>query len=289
MPTDRVPAADLKDLFGQVSHEVRIQVLAELWDADEQTLSFSTLRERVGVRDSGNFNYHLGSLTPELLRRDKNGYTLTYAGRQVVGAAVAGSYTDATELDVGNVDAGACPSCGGRVDTVYEDGDVVMDCRGCGDLIARLPAPPVVIAAHDADALPRVVSDHFQTQSARLTRGFCKLCDGPVTATPTVATDRDALTNPPELDVTFTCQACGDITHLNVGVVTLHFPELRAFLHETGVDIRDCYLWELDFLLKPNVSVSEDPFRAEIVVTVDDEALALTVDDSLALVGYERR
>ncbi|WP_336037786.1 DUF7351 domain-containing protein [Halobacterium yunchengense] len=289
MPTDRVPAADLKDLFGQVSHEIRIRILTELWGADEQTLSFSTLRERVDVRDPGNFNYHLGSLTPELLRRDKDGYTLTYAGRQVVGAAVAGSYTDATELDVGPVDAGACPSCGGSVETVYEDGDVVMDCGDCGDLIASLPAPPIVIAAHDSDALPKVVSDHFQTQSARLTRGFCKLCDGPVSATPTVATDGEAVTNPPELDVTFTCETCGDITHLNVGVVALHFPELRAFLHENGVNIRDHYLWELDFLLKPNVSVSGDPFRMELVVTVGDEVLALTVDESLALVEYERR
>jgi len=289
MPADRVPAADLDDLFGQVSHEVRIRILTELWDADEQTLSFSTLRERVGVRDQGNFNYHLGMLTPELLRWDEDGYTLTHAGRQVVGAAVAGSYTDAAELDVGPVAAGACPSCGGRVEIVYDDGDVSMDCRGCGELIARLPAPPVVMAAHDADALPRVVSDHFQTQSARLIRGFCKLCDGPVDATPTVATDRDAVTNPPELDVTFVCRACGDITHLNVGVVALHFPELRAFLLEAGVDLRDRYLWELDFLLDPDVCVHEDPFRAELVVDIDGDALALTVDESLALVTCERR
>jgi len=289
MPIDRVPAADLEDLFGQVSHEVRIQILAELWDADGQTLPFSTLRERVGVRDSGNFNYHLGSLTPELLHRTQDGYTLTYAGRQVVGAAVAGSYTDATDLDVGPVDAGACPACGGSIETAYEDGEVVMDCANCEDLIARLPAPPVVVAAHDADALPRVVSDHFQTQSARLTRGFCKLCDGPVEATPTVATDREAATNPPERDVTFVCRACGDVTHLTVGVVALHFPELRAFLHETDVDLRERYLWELDFLLAPTVSVSDDPLRVEVVVSVGDDALALTVDESLTLVGCERR
>jgi hypothetical protein len=47
---------DPTDPLTALGHELRIEILRELAAADDP-LAFSTLRERVGERDTGRFNY----------------------------------------------------------------------------------------------------------------------------------------------------------------------------------------------------------------------------------------
>lgn len=51
--------------------------------------SFSELRERVGVTDSGWFNHHLDKLTGRFVRETDAGYGLNAAGQEVVGAVLS--------------------------------------------------------------------------------------------------------------------------------------------------------------------------------------------------------
>lgn len=78
---------ELGEAFGLVDDETRLEILWGLWEEridtdhrETEPVSFSELRGRVGVEDSGRFNYHLDQLVPRFVEQGEDGYTLTYAG-----------------------------------------------------------------------------------------------------------------------------------------------------------------------------------------------------------------
>jgi hypothetical protein len=103
--------ADATDALEVLGNEIRIDILRELADADGP-LAFSTLRTRVGVRDTGKFNYHLTRLCEYYVRRTESGYELGHAGTRVVSAADPGRASSRT--DGGASTDEACPVCGER-------------------------------------------------------------------------------------------------------------------------------------------------------------------------------
>jgi DNA-binding transcriptional ArsR family regulator len=129
-PSARDDAAleEAADALGALASEHRVAILREL-AAAEEPLRFSELRERVGMRDTGRFNYHLGELRGRFVREADGGYELGHAGERVVlaagdldpegAAALADAYEGATDDD-------ACPVCGepdcGRVVHVHLSG-----------------------------------------------------------------------------------------------------------------------------------------------------------------------
>src|SRR6056297_2599481 len=93
---------EIEERFGRLAHELRIEVLRELWTAEDESLSFSELFDRVDERDSGKFSYHLDRLVPEFVRQADTGYVLTFAGRRTIGAIVSGSFTASNDLEIGS-------------------------------------------------------------------------------------------------------------------------------------------------------------------------------------------
>jgi len=101
---------DPTDALEVLGNEIRMAILRELAEADG-ALTFTELRERVGVRDTGKFNYHLTKLCAYFVRETDGGYELGHAGSRVIAAgdveadpAVADGATDVREDD--------CPVCG---------------------------------------------------------------------------------------------------------------------------------------------------------------------------------
>jgi hypothetical protein len=94
-----VDPAALSDALDLLSDETRLAVVFELAAAealpDGEAVSFSTLRERVGVADSGRFNYHLDRLRERFVDRGPDGYRLTSQG-VAVAATVTGVATPLT-------------------------------------------------------------------------------------------------------------------------------------------------------------------------------------------------
>ncbi|MFC6823839.1 DUF7351 domain-containing protein [Halopelagius fulvigenes] len=289
MPVDGISASELDDLFGSVANELRIAILRELWDQYDEPLSFTELQSRVGVRDSGQFNYHLSVLVPEFVRKTERGYVLTHTGRQTIGAAVSGHFST-EDIEVDSVPAGECMFCGEELTARYEGGDVVVACAACENLITKMPVPPVTVANTPREDLPRVFGRHVLTLAHRLSRGFCKLCHGRVDSTLTVLSDEESVAYRSALDVKFECRACGDRTHLNAGAVVMDHPAVTSFLFDSGIDPREMYPWELLPLLDPETTItSEDPLELELTVRIDDGALKLTLDESANVVAYERQ
>jgi len=289
MTADGLSTAELDDLFSGVANEVRIDILRALWAAAPRPLSFSSLRSRVGLRDSGTFNYHLDVLCPAFVRRREGEYTLTHAGRQVMGAVVSGGLTDAADLTVGPVPAGDCIHCGGDLVARYDDGLVTVDCADCDGLIIEMPLPPVAVPEDDPEALPRVFSRHVLTRTQTLARGFCARCRGRVGATLTGPTDDESMTYRSELDVRFECRECGVRASLNVGAAVMDHPAVVSFLHEAGIDLRETYVWDVLPLLDPEATVtSEDPFRLTLAVRRDGDVLELDLDETGSVVAHRR-
>lgn len=69
-----------------LSNETRIAILRVLASADEEVVPFSTLRKRVGVEDSGQFNYHLNRLAGHYIHHTTDGYALCQAGTDALDA-----------------------------------------------------------------------------------------------------------------------------------------------------------------------------------------------------------
>lgn len=98
---------DPTDPLAALGHELRIEILRALAAADEP-LAFSTLKDRVGERDAGRFNYHLSELCRHFVRDTTDGYELGPAGSRVIDVAgAAGEYVEAP-VD----EETACPVCG---------------------------------------------------------------------------------------------------------------------------------------------------------------------------------
>jgi hypothetical protein len=87
---DRTPATKAS-LCSLMADETRMRILQALYAVDSDSaqsdgLSFSTLRQRVAVEDSGRFNYHLDQLTTDLVTKRDDQYVLTSTGRRLVRA-----------------------------------------------------------------------------------------------------------------------------------------------------------------------------------------------------------
>ncbi|QPV61769.1 helix-turn-helix transcriptional regulator [Halosimplex litoreum] len=79
------PVDDPAEAFDVLGDQTRLSILRALADADEP-LSFTRLRERCGVADSGRFSYHLRRLCEYFVRETGDGYELGHAGSRVIAA-----------------------------------------------------------------------------------------------------------------------------------------------------------------------------------------------------------
>ncbi|WP_255150149.1 DUF7351 domain-containing protein [Halorarius halobius] len=280
-----VTVDDLEAAFSLVANDIRFRIVQELWEARQAEalpMPFSELFDSVDVQDSGQFNYHLDKLVPRFVRNVEDGYELTFAGEQVIGAAVSGVYTD-TDVTVDGIDVGECTDCGSTIEARYEAGRLDVQCVDCELVVAGgMPAPPVLAASHDPESLPRVFSQFLLTRSQSLTRGFCHHCGGRIES----SLDTESWDEP---HVQQSCQACGVDVGMAVEAVVLDHPAVVSFLYEEGIDLRETMIWDLDWLFDTEVTVaSEEPLRVELTMDGDDERLDLTLDETLSVVDVAR-
>ncbi|MEF8859437.1 MAG: helix-turn-helix domain-containing protein, partial [Halolamina sp.] len=121
------------DAFAVLGNETRMEILQTLGEADEP-LPFSELRGRVGMRDSGQFNYHLGKLDGHFIKDTDGGYALGQKGSRVIEAVLSGAVTDTPVLDRTPVDM-SCYCCGATpIEFDYHDERLGVYCSECAGL-----------------------------------------------------------------------------------------------------------------------------------------------------------
>jgi hypothetical protein len=278
------------DAFAALSDGIRVDALRALWDADG-ALAFSELREAVGVRDSGQFNYHLDKLAGRFVRKTDDGYELTVAGRQVNGAIQAGAYTMEGTIDPIALDE-PCPACGGSRTLRYEDEIVRVDCEDC-DVAATVGVPPGVFAECDRADVPAVASDYLRTVVQQVTNGFCWYCEGRIAPTVLPVVETADRADPPEAfrdlpTVRFDCDRCGAEIAVDLGMAMSVHPVVVGFLSDHGVDVRDRSVHEFSALDDESARIRErDPFRASVTYDAGGASLTLVVDEDLDVVAVE--
>lgn len=298
-PGDQSPTVD--EALAKVANETRFDIIQGLWTATKEgkeSLSFSSLRERTGIRDSGQFNYHLGELVPRFVRDTEDGYALTYAGLQIVGAAVSGVYTDTTKVEIDGMDVGECASCEGTLEGAYTKGRMRVECQDCGITVTEgMGAPPVLAVGRERSELPDVFNRYMITTLQKTARGFCQTCSGhleyeiqqPSSAPVGDNRNGESPTSTEYYGVKSECQACGRTTYSVLGALLLDHPAVTSFLFDMGIDLRKTYLWELDWLFEPHTTTAQtDPLRLEVTIRVAEERLVLTVDADLTVLEYRR-
>jgi DNA-binding transcriptional ArsR family regulator len=265
---------DAEDAFAAVADELRVRILRELWEADDP-LSFSELRDRVDVRDSGRFNYHLGELRGRFVERREDGYALRFAGRKLVGALHSGVYTeDVDRLGPQRV-AESCVNCGGDLEAIYEDEHGRIDCTDCEVTVVMSGIPPAFVDSHEDD-LAATIDSYVRSTQRRSLDGFCVTCSGPTTGR--------LIESEFGPRAVFTCERCGATVRGLVSWVVMNHAATVAFYHDHGLDIHEIPTWELDWL----DAAEWDGDHAVVTVELDGDELRLTVDASLSVVDAHR-
>jgi uncharacterized CHY-type Zn-finger protein len=292
MPTDGSdpPGGSPVDAFASLAHETRLDVIRTLGAPETAgrmpRLSFSELRDRVGVPNSSRFNYHLGELVGRYVEAGEEGYALTYPGLLVWTAMRKGVYADPGSVSVDPFAlAAACPSCDGSLCARYEGGGVEVACRECGAFFFRRPLPPTTAEAASREHLLEVAGRKLLQEVAFRRAGLCPICkrrvDPVVRAADEVGVLRD--TRDLELLVVHDCEHCTVYSFNTVGEYVLSHPAVRTFLLDRGVD--PARPWAVEFAACDDHTAvqSTDPWAVAVEVRAGGEARVADVDGSLSV------
>ncbi|AUX08844.1 HTH domain protein [Halalkaliarchaeum desulfuricum] len=290
--------ADPEEAFTALADDNRIAILRALWEADGHEASFSQLRDAVGMRDSGQFNYHLDKLVGTFVAKTETGYELTEAGTWVNGAIERGSYTLEGSLEPITLDH-PCRTCGDTRTLYYEGETVRIECETC-PVKSQFALPPSVLIDVGRDEIPEVAGRYLRSMFQHLDNSFCWYCDGRVEVTVEPAVDPDE--EPPEdapdglfeqvVDfpvVRYDCRRCGASPVGGLSQSLLDHPAVVAFHSEQDKTIDGHEIWEYAAIDTDRARIrSRDPFQAVVTYREDGETLSVVVDDSLSVVDVDR-
>lgn len=284
---------DAHDAFGKLASEARVDILRAVAAANREAdadgtraVRFAELRRRAGLADPGRFNYHLGELAGTFLRKTGDGYAFTYAGERVVRTILSDAYNREVSLDPVSVD-GTCPSCGAAALALRaERVELRVRCADCGQVVARTPVVPGVVADRESDEVAAAVAERLRAAMRSTVAGDCQDCggvlDGDVEAAASVPGGRLYVA---------TCEECWAPYRLPVALWVFDHPATVAFYWERGVDVRDLPFWELlGFVDDGRWRVDEPEGGPAYVVTVreDDRRLRFDLDDRLDVLDVRR-
>ena len=267
--------------FAQLGNETRIRIVQELGDTDEP-LRFSELKERVGTRDSGQFNYHLDQLVGTFLRKtDDDRYELSYAGGQVVGAILSGEYNRQGTDDRFTLDR-ACPNCGSQIEATYENERVEVQCPACDEFLSGFGFPPGGFEGRSDEELPSTFNNWVLGLCRLAIGGICFNCLGAMTGS--LSDEKSEFHEGQPVFVRFRCNRCANQTTMAVNSYLSLHSVVISFLYDHGVDVFDGELWDLEFLREDTLSIrSTEPLVVESTIELDGDGLTLVVEDDLSV------
>lgn len=298
------------DAFAVLGNETRMDILQTLAEA-EDPLPFSELRERVGVSDSGQFNYHLDRLVGHFLEDTEDGYRLRRAGERIIEAVVSGAVTETPVIESTEVDW-PCSQCGAPTEVSYQQERVAASCTECPGLYAgssethavpdellehgylgEASLPPAAIEGRNASEVFRTaISWDFLERIAR-SKGICPRCSAAIEMTLTVCESHDhgdgiCDTCGSRYAVKYEC-ACPNCPHTGEGLLptALHGnTEVLDFITSHGFDpvtpTEDQWMTMSDSWVEE--VLCWDPIEVRITYTLEGHVLSLTVDEGLDVI-----
>lgn len=307
------------DAFKTLGNETRLAILLALWDAQAPgpspsgpataAVSYSELKDRIGVRDSGQFNYHLGKLVDTFVDSSDEGYELKTPGEQILHAVLAGTLTDHSAFRDEPLDV-ACYRCGASTVIDYRDGMLTERCTRCEGkwqspdaphgTISRGYLPPVGLKNRTPQAFHRNGNTWTRHRLFSMMEGVCPDCSGTVTAAISVCEDHDtadgtvcvACGSMFEVHWQFVCDVC-KLEWWTPGAAPI-YTELGvlAFFHEHGMDPDALYdasaLATLHEAIERVEVRSAEPLELAVTVEIDGDRLDVTLDDHARVIDATR-
>jgi DNA-binding transcriptional ArsR family regulator len=298
-----------EEAFAVLGNETRVRILQALGEAGGP-LSFTELRERVGIRQGAQFNYHLDKVVGHFVEKDDDGYALRQPGRRVVEAVLSGAVTEDPVMERTEVDAWPCPYCGATTEVAFRQERVERYCTECDGLyggsgpgvpaddpdrngnLGALYLPPAGVADRTAGEVLAAAFTWAYAEWLVMANGVCPRCSARVEHRLQLCEDHDATGT--------ICERCGrrhavgfraDCTNCGFGlgsVVSMHLgasTELLAFVTARGLNpLSDPWDWGWEY---EEEVLSTDPFEGRFTFTVDGDRIALTVDGDLQVVAVE--
>lgn len=304
--------------FSLLGNEARLGILLALWEAyqpfaagtwdpsEGNAVAFSDLQARVGMADSGQFNYHLGKLEGHFVERTDAGYQLLPAGQRLVQAVVAGTGLVEPAFEPAELDL-TCQHCGGSTAITYRNQRAYHVCRSCpgmdlggnhpdGVLSAWPVAPNVVLERPPADIYAAVNTEGFHTRAMRRA-GLCPECSGPVDVTVETCEGHEPTEDGrcPECGLPFlamvrsACRACKAAGQAPVWVIGWGHPVMVAFAWDHGFELgygrMGVEYAEFGYAVDVEEElVSAEPPRVRITYRYEGDAVALTFDEGVEVV-----
>ena len=284
-----------------IGNETRIQILLELgkaWNEEQMItkhLSYSELKRRVDVRNSGRFNYHLEKLVGSFVDQSEEGYHLNVPGRKFYWTIVSGTLTDRAGIET--IEIGQCPWC---------DGELVMDrhsghscriiCQDCEQKFFSIAFSPRGFEDRTPEDVIEAFYLKFHHYVAMLREGLCPMCDGLVDAELTDSLDEfwgddyweegyDS-----EVRTTFLCSTCNTFSYSDIPTVALTMPPVRRFFRDHDRDPRHCHDWD-DVFIDAEQSVTlldDDPIEVGISFELADERLDVHLGNDVRVINSQR-
>jgi len=305
------------EAFALLSDETRLAILVALWEeydppADDNTVSFSCIFDRVHYDDPGNLRYHLEKLRGQFVRQQAagEGYELRETGKKVVRAVIAGAGVDEVTMDVTEIDQ-PCLRCGAPTVISYRDGCLTWACSECEG-----PTPEVtdtegfLSATHfDPAGLDDRSPEEIRLASIATTwrekqmmfDGFCPDCSGAVEGWLERCSDHDEAGVCEQCGTIFTawarhqCQVCKRHGILSPKTLALFHPAVISFYDDHGESIR---LRADDFENARRVFdlmhghemelLSEEPPRVQVTAAIDGDEVKLTFDETASVATVVR-
>jgi hypothetical protein len=290
--------------FSALGNETRIDILQTL-GAAEGPVTFSELRNRVGIRQGGQFNYHLDQLVGHFVDKGEAGYALREPGRRVVEAILSGAVTEDPVLEPTTIDF-TCHHCDAEVVVNYDEGTMRMSCSECpghfdpsnvpgeagyprDGTLANYRLPPAGVQGRSAEEVMRAAATWGHLSSIALACGVCPRCSAAVEQDVDVCDDHESgdgkcgtCDSRFAVMIDSNCTICSFDARSSAVMLALPVPEMLVFVGKHGLNTTSRGIewgWEFEEQV-----LSTDPFEAKFTFTIEDDSITLTVDDDLEAV-----
>lgn len=307
------------EAFKQLASEKRLSILLALWESyepfeEDHAVPFSVLRKRVGMRDKGQFHYHLDKLEGHFVRKADRGYELRQAGQLLVRAVIAGTGINQPSFDQAEIER-PCFQCGASTELAYHDELLYWICTECDGLFGNhergsegVLGVALVDPAAFRDRRPEeLLNTAFVKMDWSLQfaiEGVCDMCSGPMDRWLDICDDHASEGVCPTCErreaaiARFRCPVCKHHLSMVPWWLVIGHPAVVAFYYDHGVPLQ--YEGAVDGEFHPRVEstlpanheqelVSMDPIRVRVTVRYEGEELQLTLDGELDVVDARRR
>ncbi len=310
-PPAEMARSRASEAFSILNDETRLAILLALWEAFDpfaatNAVPFSDLRERVGMRDSGQFNYHLNKLTGHFVQKTDDGYTLRRAGHQLVQAVISGTGIQEPALEQTEID-NECGFCGAPTAVVYQDERLYIVCTECEGFFTGNDHPEGSLTGATLDPAGFTNRTPEEMLRTALTAGYrdilsaiegiCDACSGPIERSLHICDEHaadgvcDNCGRRFAIMARFRCPVCKNHHNLPPRSMVAQHPAVIAFYYDHGIssqyevdDFESFQQWGNLIGEHDQELVSEDPVRIRVTIQYEGDELHLTLDEHLDVI-----